>query len=227
MPIISDEQICREDDDENEEIYANIMQNSDSQGKISVWKMEFDSKEHAHQLYNEYAKEFGFSIRKQWKNEDRFSRIISSRRFVCYKEGYKRRRRKKKEKKKKKERRQASGCEKPRKETRTSCLARLTISLQANGKYRVIDFESNHNHELADKSCVHMLPSQRIITDVQAIEIELANNSCISPKLAHELMSCQVRGRENLGFTKQDHKNYLRSKRKKDLKQGEFGGLLN
>ena len=102
MPIISDEQICREDDEENEEIYANIMQNSDSQGKISVWKMEFDSKEHAHQLYNEYAKEFGFSIRKQWKNEDRFSRIISSRRFVCYKEGYKRRRRKKKEKKKEK-----------------------------------------------------------------------------------------------------------------------------
>ena len=49
MPIISDEQICREDDEENEEIYANIMQNSDSQGKISVWKMEFDLKEHAHQ----------------------------------------------------------------------------------------------------------------------------------------------------------------------------------
>ena len=99
MPIISDEQICREDDDENEEIYANIMQNSDSQGKISVWKMEFDSKKHAHQLYNEYAKEFGFSIRKQWKNEYRFSGVISSRRFVCYKEGYRKKR-------------QASGCEK-------------------------------------------------------------------------------------------------------------------
>ena len=116
---------------------------------------------------------------------------------------------------------------KPWKETRTGCLARLTISLQANGKYWVIDFESNHNHELLDKSCVHMLPSQRIITDVQAIKIELADNSGIPPKLAHELMSHQVGGRENLGFTKQDHKNYLRSKRKKDLKQGEFGGLLN
>ena len=77
-----------------------------------------------------------------------------------------------------------------------------------------------------DKSFVHMLPSQRIITDVQAIEIELANNSGIQPKLAHELMSRQVRGRENLGFIKQDHKNYLRSKRKRDLKQGEVGALL-
>ena len=102
-------------------------------------------------------------------------------------------------------------------ETRTGCLARLTISLQANGKYWVIDFESNHNHELVDKSCVHMLPSQRIITDVQATEIELADNSGIPPKLAHELMSRQVGGRENLGFTKQDHKNYLRTKRKRDL----------
>ena len=78
-----------------------------------------------------------------------------------------------------------------------------------------------------DKSCVHMLPSQRIITDVQAIEIELADNSVIPPKLAHELMSCQVGGRENLGFTKQDHKNYSRTKRKRDLQQGEVGGLLN
>ena len=143
--------------------------------------MEFDSEEHAHQWYNEYAKEVGFSIQKQWKNEDRFSGVISSRRFVCYKEGYRRSR---------------------EKETRIGCLARLTISLQANGKYRVIDFESNHNHELVDKSCVNILPSQRIITDVQAIEIELADNSGIPPKLAHELMSHQVGGRENLGFTK-------------------------
>ena len=74
--------------------------------------------------------------------------------------------------------------------------------------------------------CTHVTFSN-IITDVQAIEIELADNSSISPKLAHELMSRQVRDRENLGFTKEDHKNYLRSKRKRDLKQGEVGGLLN
>ena len=65
--------------------------------------MEFDSEEHAHQWYNEHAKEVGFSIRKQWKNEDRFSGVISSRRFVYYKEGYQKRKKKK---------RRASGCEK-------------------------------------------------------------------------------------------------------------------
>ena len=54
--------------------------------------MEFDSEEHAHKRYNEYAKKVGFSIRKQWKNEDRFSGVISSRRFVCYKEGYRKKR---------------------------------------------------------------------------------------------------------------------------------------
>ena len=69
MPIISDEQICPEGGKENEDIYANIMQNSNFQGKIFVWKMEFDLEEHAHQWYNEYDKEVGFSIQKQWKNE--------------------------------------------------------------------------------------------------------------------------------------------------------------
>jgi zinc finger SWIM domain-containing protein 3 len=214
MAIDNDEQIHTQGDQDNDDIHASIMQSSDCEGEISVWKLEFDSEEHAYQWYNEYAREVGFSIRKQWKNWDRFSGVISSRRFVCYKEGFR-----------KIDKR--TDVKKPRKETRTGCLAGLTIALQASGKYRAIDFESNHNHELASKSCVHMLPSQRIITDVQAIEIELADNSGIQPKLAHELMSRQVGGRENLGFTKQDQKNYLRSKRKIDLKQGEAGSLLN
>ncbi len=198
MAIDNDEQIHTQGDQDNDDIHASIMQSSDCEGEISVWKLEFDSEEHAYQRYNEYAREVGFSIRKQWKNWDRFSGVISSRRFVCYKEGFR-----------KIDKRM--DVKKPRKETRTGCLAGLTIALQASGKYRAIDFESNHNHELANKSCVHMLPSQRIITDVQAIEIELADNSGIRPKLAHELMSRQVGGRENLGFTKQDQKNYLRS----------------
>jgi len=67
MPIISDEQICLEGDKENEDIYANIMQNSDCQGKISVWKMEFDSEEHAHQWYNEYAKKLDLAFESNGK----------------------------------------------------------------------------------------------------------------------------------------------------------------
>ena len=45
--------------------------------------------------------------------------------------------------------------------------------------------------------------------------IELASSSRIKPKAAHELMSRQVGGRANLGFTELDQKNYLRTRRKK------------
>jgi hypothetical protein len=38
-------------------------------------------------------------------------------------------------------------------------------------------------------------------------------------------MSKQVGGGDNLGFTKQDHKNYLRNKRQRALKFGEAASL--
>ncbi|KAJ4835464.1 hypothetical protein Tsubulata_033830, partial [Turnera subulata] len=60
---------------------------------------------------------------------------ISNRRFVCFKEGFR------KEDKKK-------PVKKPRKEVRTGCSARITIALQTSGKYHVIDFEPAHNHAL-------------------------------------------------------------------------------
>ena len=38
---------------------------------------------------------------------------------------------------------------------------------------------------------------------------------------SYELLSKQVGGYDNLGFTKQDHKNYLRIKRQRDMEHGK------
>lgn len=57
---------------------------------------------------------------------------------------------------------------KPRKDTRTGCEARMSISLQSNGKYKIIDFEANHNHDLVDPSLSYILPSPRKISHAQA-----------------------------------------------------------
>ncbi|KAK9274132.1 hypothetical protein L1049_018946 [Liquidambar formosana] len=81
---------------------------------------------------------------------------------------------------------------KPRKETRTGCEAHMTIGLQPNGKYTIIDFEANHNHKLADQSYAYILSSQRQIAPAQAIEFELADDSGIRPKLAFKLMGRRV-----------------------------------
>jgi hypothetical protein len=57
------------------------------------------------------------------------------------------------------------------------------------------------------------MPSQRKISSVQACQIDMADDSGISPKDAHELASKQAGGADNLSYTGIDHKNYLRTKR--------------
>ena len=62
-----------------------------------------------------------------------------------------------------------------------------------------------------------MMPSQWKVVATHAIEIDLAHESGLRLKQSYEFLSKQVGGYDNLGFTKQDHKNYLRTKRQKDM----------
>ena len=54
----------------------------------------------------------------------------------------------------------------------------------------------------------------------------MAEESGISLKSSYELLGRQVGGRESFGYTKQDQKNYLRSKRQNKLAYGEAGCVL-
>jgi zinc finger SWIM domain-containing protein 3 len=70
-----------------------------------------------------------------------------------------------------------------------------------------------------------MMPSQQKMSITQAAEIDLAYELGLRLKDSYQLMSKQVGGGDNLGFTKQDHKNYLCNKRQKALKFGEAANL--
>ncbi|XP_075074665.1 protein FAR1-RELATED SEQUENCE 9-like [Nicotiana tabacum] len=72
----------------------------------------------------------------------------------------------------------------------------------------------------------HMLPSHRNLNDVQTHEIDLAEDAGLFSKGTFDFMSLQAGGRANLGCTKLDHKNYLRTKRQQAMGQGEAGVLL-
>jgi len=112
-------------------------------------------------------------------------------------------------------------------ETQCGCDAHMIISLNwETGKYRVYAFQAKHNHELQLPQCIHMLPTHRKVSQAQAIQINMADDSGITLKASCELLGRQARGRTNLSFIKQDHKNYLRSKRMKSLQYGEAGSLL-
>jgi zinc finger SWIM domain-containing protein 3 len=70
------------------------------------------------------------------------------------------------------------------------------------------------------------MASQRKISKLQAFEIETADDSGIRPKAAHELASRQVGGPLNLSYTCRDRKNYLQSKRQRDLAFGQARSML-
>jgi len=74
-----------------------------------------------------------------------------------------------------------------------------------------------HNHKLHLPEILHLMVSRRKISDLQAFEIETADDAGIGPKAAHELACRQVGGPLNLSYTLRDHKNYLRSKRQQEL----------
>ena len=68
--------------------------------------------------------------------------------------------------------------------------------------------------------------AQRKISELQGFEIETADNAGIGPKAAHELACIQVGSSANLSYTLQDHKNYLRGKRQREMAYGQAGSML-
>ena len=49
--------------------------------------MKFEANEIAYDFYNEYGRKTGFSIRKEYVNKCKKTGVVTSRRFVCAKEG--------------------------------------------------------------------------------------------------------------------------------------------
>ncbi|KAG8372487.1 hypothetical protein BUALT_Bualt12G0071200 [Buddleja alternifolia] len=50
--------------------------------------LEFENEEDAYKCYNEYAGVIGFSIRKEFVNKNKIHGYVASRKFTCWKEGY-------------------------------------------------------------------------------------------------------------------------------------------
>ncbi|CAM8901653.1 unnamed protein product [Rhodiola kirilowii] len=178
------------------------------------YEMEFDSETIAYDFYNKYARMEGFSIRRDGYAADK-NGVLTSRTFVCCKEGLR------------KVDKRDDLTRNPKAETRTNCGAIMGVKLvKRTCKYIVYRFSEQHNHPLISQDSVHLMPSHRKITSSDEAFLDLTAKSGLSPKSAFELMGQQAGGRESLGFTKVDQKNYLRTVRQKKLKFGEAGYLI-
>jgi len=102
----------------------------------------------------------------------------------------------------------------------------MKISLRDDGLYCIYEFLHEHNHILATGSQALYLRSQRKITEAQMASAENAKSVGISNKATIDLMAKEAGGYENLGFTREDMKNILYSKRSLKVNEGDTGGVL-
>ncbi|KAL0450743.1 UNVERIFIED_CONTAM: protein FAR1-RELATED SEQUENCE 5 [Sesamum latifolium] len=170
--------------------------------------MGFESEEHAYEFYNAYAARVGFSVRKDYVNRSKVDGAVASRRYTCFREGYRQ-----KDKRGLKVKR-------PRKETRVGCMAQLVISRQADGRYRVTHFEERHNHELVPACKVRMLRSQKRSMTDQIVESTASGGSNVQPKSLAELLLTGV-GIQDFIYDPIDHETRLTSKRVWNIKPDE------
>ncbi|XP_054809814.1 protein FAR1-RELATED SEQUENCE 5-like [Prosopis cineraria] len=175
---------------------------------------EFENLDEAWEFWTEYGKRIGFGVRKGTSTKSRADKsIIITYRFLCCKEGLRR----------KNEKRAYASTHRP--ETRTNCKARMVVS-RVGQKFRITVIDREHNHPLHTKDTVSLLPCQRNISEAQAYEMDLAEESGLEPRDTFDLMSTYAGGPENLGYTMTDVKTYLMCKRKRHMKFGEVGCLL-
>ena len=88
--------------------------------------MEFDTLEVAWKYWENYGKQLGFNVQKHYLNKSKIDREITSRRFLCSKEGSR------------KADKRDHLTNQPRQETRTNCPVWLGVSLVwETGKYKV------------------------------------------------------------------------------------------
>ncbi|KAF7815090.1 protein FAR1-RELATED SEQUENCE 5-like [Senna tora] len=172
--------------------------------------MEFGTIEEAWKFWGDYGRSTGFGVRKKFTNKSKKDGSITSCGFVCCKEGMR-----------VKDNRDDDLYVNHRAETRTNCEVKMAI-VNTNGKFKVYKFVEEHNHNLHLQHTTHMLACHRKLTEVQAQEIELADNSGLRQRATYDLMSSHVGGRVNLGYTRLDLKNYLRTRRQRSLIFGEL-----
>ncbi|OMO81532.1 hypothetical protein CCACVL1_12374 [Corchorus capsularis] len=113
-----------------------------------------------------------------------------------------------------------------RAETRIGCKARMYLK-RANDKWVVSSFVTDHNHELLTPKSTSFLRGHRVITHAQKNLIDTLNEAGVPPRKIMSVLTKESGGDWNAGCVPIDVQNYLGSKRRKLLAQGDAQKLLH
>ncbi|XP_058103097.1 protein FAR1-RELATED SEQUENCE 5-like isoform X2 [Magnolia sinica] len=158
--------------------------------------MEFDSEEAARIFYNAYARRVGFSIRASDFYRSKRTGKLTSRKFVCAREGFHKRK---------------DMLKRPRASNREGCKASMQVKKQDSGKWVIVKVLKDHNHELAASKKVHSLRSHR--------HLYHAAKSLVESFEEAEVASGRTRSmsREKSHFTERDCGKSIRSGQQSSL----------
>lgn len=180
--------------------------------KVPKVGMCFQSEEEAYTFYNLYAKGKGFSIRKCHKKV-RADKTLSSKYFVCSKEGVK-------------TNHPTHETVKEQATTRVKCSARVQFNISREGIWNIQKAELSHNHHLVTPDKSHMLRSQRKLLDADRHIIKQMHTSGIRPFEIYNFYEQWYGDAENVPFLDMDNNNYIKTEREKYLESKDAQTLL-
>ncbi|KAF8391790.1 hypothetical protein HHK36_022024 [Tetracentron sinense] len=112
-------------------------------------------------------------------------------------------------------------------ETRTGCMARLVIGLNDYDTWVVKVFVANHNHPVVTPSRAHLLMSERKLQSSHVVRIIEFEDVGVPPVDGIELMAKEAGGKENLGITELDYRNFLPTMKQNQVRKGEAQRVMD
>lgn len=179
--------------------------------------MKFSSEDEGFAFYNQYAKEKGFSVRKDYSRRDRFSGLIFHRRFTCSREGFR-----------KEVYMDYSGrTREPRALTHCGCNAHFEIKLdEIKGHWYVTRFVADHNHPLCKADEVAFLCSHRRITPAQQAKLVELRDLGLHQHQVMDVIERDHGGFEGAGFVTRDLYNFFVKMKKKRIDGGDADRVI-
>ncbi|KAL3828181.1 hypothetical protein ACJIZ3_016983 [Penstemon smallii] len=172
------------------------------------------SENEAYELYNRYALEKGFSIRKHQKRYVHGTNQLRERSFVCSKQGFRY------------DYRELEIIKREQLDTRTGCMACISFKID-KGVWEIVRFNDDHNHDLALPEHRHLLRSGRSIPTATKGVIDSFVNAGIGPTKARSYIAKEMGGVTNITFTSRDCHNYVQSRRLNLIEPTDAQMLIN
>lgn len=111
--------------------------------------------------------------------------------------------------------------------TRTDCKAKLRVTRERDGPWRVCSFNKDHNHELVPVRDSYLLRSSRNMSHAKKSVLEALTGAGIGVSRAYRFMEKECGGPQNVGFTRCDAYAHLRGvKKETKVVNGDANALI-